>query len=204
MISITIPRSDSVLSVRHGEIHIETRMTDLVTALESIEDGDNGSRPRSSDQMRVELVSMLLSDNNLARCIEAISGILTDGTHEDLDAPAIAAIVDAVRVLARHPEWKGFGSALDTIRSVVGMSMSDVAREVNVRELLVEAITERDNLRGALSRVEAERDGLRAMLKSLVEAVDEADELHEQGVSIDWALMVQAKGLLTTTEGEKP
>lgn len=166
MISLSIPCLSAQTSAPGGihHVRVETRLTDLVDALERIEDGDNGSRPRSSDQMRTALVSMLLSDNDLSRCITAISRTVDDGAHEDFDTPAIAAIVDAVRMLARYPEWEEFAAGLRTIRDVVGVNPSDVERETNTRRLLCDAEQEAAALRGQVATLTRERDEARAHL----------------------------------------
>lgn len=169
MISISIPCLSSQSSIVGGILHqrVETRLTDLVAALESIEDGENGSRPRSPEQMRTALVSMLLSDNDLARCITAISRTVDDGAHEDIDAPAIAAIVDAVRVLARHPEWDEFAKGVRKVRDVVGVNPADVARETNTRALLCDAESKLAALLGQIATLTRERDEARADLDAL-------------------------------------
>ena len=72
-----------------------------------------------------------------------------------------------------------------------------------------------EELREQVATLTKERDEARKCLTELVYAVEEADELHESGVALDWSIMVRARNVpgvitfqgddgITPTEGAKP
>lgn len=106
----------------------------------------------------------------------------------------LPAIVQGLRNLECQPdpfnEFQGPDALFSRLLAVLaGTTEYDavMGNEVErLNALLAEQVEKAETLR-------RERDEARAILTELVHAVEEADELHESGVALDWSIMVRAR-----------